>query len=163
MNPATESIQGSQWWTDYQVVSYKLQSKRGTSQQYKNMIDTCHSAGVKVIAGISPSTLVTFSVLTFVLQTSYSTIWPAPTPALVLQAPVRSHSVPNIFISSYLQSSAFTHYDYPGIYQGGDFHHCGTPGDDITDWNDRSQVQNCELANLAESVSLRNRPYFLKS
>lgn len=64
VNPATESIQGSEWWTDYQVVSYKLQSKRGTVQQYKNMVDTCHSAGVKVIAGISTSSLVTPRTLT---------------------------------------------------------------------------------------------------
>jgi glycosidase len=49
-----------------------------------------------------------------------------------------------------IAGSSFTHYNYPGIYQGQDFHHCGTPGDDITDWNDRSQVQNCELANLAD-------------
>ena len=53
VNPAAEHIQGSQWWTDYQVVSYKLQSKRGTPQQYQNMINTCHAAGVKVIAGMS--------------------------------------------------------------------------------------------------------------
>ena len=50
-NPAAEHIQGGPWWTDYQVVSYKLQSKRGTPDQYKNMVDTCHAAGVKVIAG----------------------------------------------------------------------------------------------------------------
>jgi len=46
----------------------------------------------------------------------------------------------------------FSHYDYPGIYQIQDFHHCGTSGDDIQDWGDRFQVQNCELSNLAECV-----------
>lgn len=50
------------------------------------------------------------------------------------------------------RSTGFTHYNYPGIYQSQDFHYCGTPGDDIQDWSNRTQVQFCELANLAECV-----------
>ena len=61
--------------------------------------------------------------------------------------------------------SSFTHYNYPGIYQTQvrrasifaylcphvqDFHHCGSSGDDIQNYNDAYQVQNCELVNLAE-------------
>ncbi|KAF9045781.1 glycoside hydrolase [Hymenopellis radicata] len=47
--------------------------------------------------------------------------------------------------------SSFTHYDYPGIYQTQDFHHCGlTNGDDIVDYSSRAQVQTCELVNLAD-------------
>ncbi len=47
--------------------------------------------------------------------------------------------------------SAWTHYDYPGTYQVQDFHHCGRNGnDDIVNYNDRYEVQNCELANLAD-------------
>jgi hypothetical protein len=47
--------------------------------------------------------------------------------------------------------STFTHYDYPGIYQTQDFHHCGlTDGDDIVDYTSQAQVQTCELVNLAE-------------
>jgi alpha-amylase len=47
--------------------------------------------------------------------------------------------------------STWTHYDYPGIYQTQDFHHCGRNGnDDIVNYNDRYEVQNCELANLAD-------------
>ncbi|KAL5532385.1 hypothetical protein ACEPAF_5955 [Sanghuangporus sanghuang] len=49
-SPAQEHVQGDQWWTDYQPVSYILTSKRGNRDQYQNMIDTCHAAGVKVIA-----------------------------------------------------------------------------------------------------------------
>lgn len=48
-------ISGDQWWTDYQPVSYTLTSKRGDRAQYQNMIETCHAAGVKVIAGVSNS------------------------------------------------------------------------------------------------------------
>ena len=53
VSPAQEHVQGSEWWTDYQPVSYILTSKRGDQAQYKAMIDTCHAAGVKVIAGQS--------------------------------------------------------------------------------------------------------------
>ncbi|KAK7047174.1 hypothetical protein VNI00_006840 [Paramarasmius palmivorus] len=47
--------------------------------------------------------------------------------------------------------SSFTHYNYPGIYQNQDFHHCGLePGDDIQDYSNRVEVQTCELVNLAD-------------
>jgi alpha-amylase len=47
--------------------------------------------------------------------------------------------------------SAYTHYDYPGIYQTQDFHHCGRNGnDDIANWTDRFEVQNCELVDLSD-------------
>ncbi|KAF5329512.1 hypothetical protein D9619_009322 [Psilocybe cf. subviscida] len=47
--------------------------------------------------------------------------------------------------------SSFTHYNYPGIYQNQDFHHCGLePGDDIVNYTNRLEVQTCELENLAD-------------
>ncbi|PPR08271.1 hypothetical protein CVT24_001111 [Panaeolus cyanescens] len=47
--------------------------------------------------------------------------------------------------------SSFTHYDYPGIYQNQDIHHCGLePGDDIVNFSNREEVQTCELENLAD-------------
>ncbi|MEV6800591.1 alpha-amylase family protein [Micromonospora rifamycinica] len=47
--------------------------------------------------------------------------------------------------------SSYGHYDYPGIYQTQDFHHCGrNGGDDIANYQDRYEVQNCELVNLAD-------------
>jgi 1,4-alpha-glucan branching enzyme len=45
----TESIPGWQWWTSYQIVSYNLQSKRGSRDEFRAMVDKCHSAGVKVL------------------------------------------------------------------------------------------------------------------
>ena len=53
VSPPAEHIQGSQWWTDYQPVSYILTSKRGNRSQFANMITTCHAAGVNVIVGAS--------------------------------------------------------------------------------------------------------------
>lgn len=56
VSPPAEHITGPEWWTDYQPVSYTLTSKRGDRAQFSNMINACHAAGVKVIAGtIIPS------------------------------------------------------------------------------------------------------------
>ena len=47
--------------------------------------------------------------------------------------------------------STFGEYDYPGLYDYDDFHHCGlTEGDEIRDWEDPTQVRTCELVNLAD-------------
>ncbi|KAF5379275.1 hypothetical protein D9757_010696 [Collybiopsis confluens] len=49
-SPPQEHISGTQWWTDYQPVSYTLTSKRGNRAQFQSMIQACHDAGVLVIA-----------------------------------------------------------------------------------------------------------------
>ena len=49
-SPPQEHIQGDAWWTNYQPVSYKVESRFGTREQFKAMVDACHAAGVKVIA-----------------------------------------------------------------------------------------------------------------
>ncbi len=47
--------------------------------------------------------------------------------------------------------STYTPYTYPGLYQSQDFHNCGRYGDnDIRNYSDRWEVQNCELVNLAD-------------
>ncbi|MER7396385.1 alpha-amylase family protein [Streptomyces sp. NPDC000151] len=50
VSPATEHIQGGQWWTSYQPVSYRIAGRLGDRTAFKNMIDACHTAGVKVVA-----------------------------------------------------------------------------------------------------------------
>ncbi|CAL9371643.1 Alpha-amylase [Streptomyces sp. enrichment culture] len=50
VSPPNERVQGPQWWTAYQPVSYKISTKLGDRNAFKNMIDTCHAAGVKVVA-----------------------------------------------------------------------------------------------------------------
>ncbi|KAF9489177.1 glycoside hydrolase [Pleurotus eryngii] len=115
VSPPAEHIQGSQWWTDYQPVSYTLNSKRGNRSQFANMVSTCHSAGVKVIADT-----------------------------------VFNHMA-GVESGTGVGGSSFTHYNYPGIYQTQDFHHCGLePGDDIVNYSNRLEVQTCELVNLAD-------------
>jgi alpha-amylase len=41
-------------------------------------------------------------------------------------------------------------YDYPGLYTEADFHHCKSPSGGIEDWNDLTQVQECELLGLSD-------------
>ncbi|KAI0635064.1 glycoside hydrolase [Trametes polyzona] len=115
VSPPQEHIQGSQWWTDYQPVSYTLTSKRGDRTAFKNMIDTCHAAGVGVIV---------------------DTIF---------------NHMAGVDSGTGVAGSSFTHYNYPGIYQVQDFHHCGLePGDDIVNYDNAVEVQTCELVNLAD-------------
>ncbi|OAG04271.1 alpha-amylase-domain-containing protein [Paraphaeosphaeria sporulosa] len=52
VSPPAEHIQGSQWWTSYQPVSYKLAGRLGDRGFFLNMVKTCHSAGVRVIIDI---------------------------------------------------------------------------------------------------------------
>jgi alpha-amylase len=48
--------------------------------------------------------------------------------------------------------SPYSHYNYPAVpYGTNDFHHCGRNGnDDIVNWGDRWEVQNCELVDLSD-------------
>ncbi|MFF9587382.1 carbohydrate-binding module family 20 domain-containing protein [Streptomyces achromogenes] len=50
VSPPNEHIQGPSWWTSYQPVSYKIGTKLGNRSDFKSMVDTCHTAGVKVVA-----------------------------------------------------------------------------------------------------------------
>ncbi|ROQ98337.1 alpha-amylase [Streptomyces sp. 2132.2] len=50
VSPPQEHIQGPQWWTSYQPVSYKIAGRLGDRAAFKAMVDTCHAAGVKVVA-----------------------------------------------------------------------------------------------------------------
>jgi len=49
VSPPQEHVQGSQWWTSYQPVSYRIESKLGTRAQFSSMVATCRSAGVEVV------------------------------------------------------------------------------------------------------------------
>ena len=51
MSPPQEDVQGNQWWTRYQPVSYKLTSRSGTErEEFAKMVETCtNKHGVKII------------------------------------------------------------------------------------------------------------------
>ncbi len=117
-SPPQEHVLGAQWWTSYQPVSYRVESRLGTRAQFAAMVDACHAAGVDVVADA-----------------------------------VLNHMTGQDVPGTGWAGSAYEHLDYPGIYSdtGGDFHHCGlTPGDDIADYDDPTQVRRCELVNLAD-------------
>ncbi|MFF8876438.1 alpha-amylase [Streptomyces flaveolus] len=50
VSPPAEHIQGGQWWTSYQPVSYRIAGRLGDRAAFQNMVNTCHAAGVKVVA-----------------------------------------------------------------------------------------------------------------
>ncbi|MGX1884738.1 carbohydrate-binding module family 20 domain-containing protein [Streptomyces sp. NPDC055287] len=50
VSPPQEHIQGGQWWTSYQPVSYRIAGRLGDRTAFANMVSACHAAGVKVIA-----------------------------------------------------------------------------------------------------------------
>jgi alpha-amylase len=122
-SPPQEHITGSAWWTAYQPVSYRIESRLGTRDQFASMVSTCHAAGVKVVADAVINHMTG--------QDAPGTGWsPAET-----------------------TGSSYDHYDYPGLYSdaNGDFHHCGlSPSDDIGDYSSQGEVQTCELVNLAD-------------
>lgn len=48
VSPPMEHIQGGQWWTRYQPVSYKLESRSGNRQQFIDMVNRCKAVGVHI-------------------------------------------------------------------------------------------------------------------
>lgn len=50
VSPPQDHIKGDQWWTSYQPVRYKLNSKLGTEDEFKKMITTCKASGIGIIA-----------------------------------------------------------------------------------------------------------------
>ncbi|KUF17065.1 glycosidase [Streptomyces silvensis] len=49
VSPPQEHVQGGQWWTSYQPVSYRIAGRLGDRAAFEDMVDTCHAAGVKVV------------------------------------------------------------------------------------------------------------------
>ncbi len=50
VSPAQEHVKGGQWWTRYQPVSYRLESRGGSRAQFEDMVRRCGAAGVDVYA-----------------------------------------------------------------------------------------------------------------
>ncbi|MER8194123.1 carbohydrate-binding module family 20 domain-containing protein [Streptomyces microflavus] len=110
VSPPQEHIQGGQWWTSYQPVSYKIAGRLGDRAAFSAMVNTCHSAGVKVVA----------------------------------DSVINHMSAGN---GTGTGGSSYTKYDYPGLYSVNDVNDCQAQ---ITNYNDRGNVQNCELVGLAD-------------
>ncbi|GAA2559589.1 carbohydrate-binding module family 20 domain-containing protein [Streptomyces levis] len=110
VSPPAEHIQGPQWWTSYQPVSYRIAGRLGDRAAFQNMVNTCHAAGVKVVVDT-----------------------------------VINHMSAGSGTGT--GGSSYTKYDYPGLYSSYDFDNCTAQ---ITNYQDRGNVQNCELVGLAD-------------
>ncbi|MFF1893816.1 carbohydrate-binding module family 20 domain-containing protein [Streptomyces sp. NPDC058228] len=110
VSPPQEHVQGSQWWTSYQPVSYKIAGRLGDRTAFAAMVSTCHSAGVKVVAD---------SVINHMSAGS----------------------------GTGTGGSSYTKYNYPGLYSSFDMDDCTAQ---ISNYQDRANVQNCELVGLAD-------------
>ena len=49
-SPPQEHIQGQAWWTVYQPVSYQIESRFGSREQFANMVSSCAEHDVAIIA-----------------------------------------------------------------------------------------------------------------
>ncbi|MGX4692561.1 alpha-amylase [Streptomyces sp. JNUCC 63] len=110
VSPPAEHVQGPQWWTSYQPVSYRIAGRLGDRAAFQNMVNTCHSAGVKVVVDT-----------------------------------VINHMSAGSGTGT--GGSSYTKYDYPGLYSVYDFDDCTAQ---ITNYQDRWNVQHCELVGLAD-------------
>ena len=110
VSPPQEHIQGSQWWTSYQPVSYRIAGRLGDRAAFANMVNTCHASGVKVVAD---------SVINHMSAGS----------------------------GTGTGGSSYTKYTYPGLYSSPDMDNCTSQ---VNDYQDRGNVQNCELVGLAD-------------
>lgn len=112
-------MQGFPWYQRYQPVSYRLESRGGTREEFVSMVRRCDEAGVKVIVDI---------VINHMAETIKN------------GQPGRGHA-----------GTPYDRYSFPGLWSPWDFHHCGRYGDDvIQNYQDRWEVQNCELLGLSD-------------
>ncbi|MEU2158632.1 carbohydrate-binding module family 20 domain-containing protein [Streptomyces sp. NPDC019396] len=110
VSPPQEHIQGGQWWTSYQPVSYRIAGRLGDRAAFSAMVGACHAAGVKVVADT-----------------------------------VINHMAAGSGTGT--GGSPYTKYGYPGLYSSRDMDDCTAQ---ITNYQDRANVQNCELVQLAD-------------
>ena len=108
VSPPNEHIQGSQWWTRYQPVSYQLKSRGGTRAQFIDMVNRCKAVGVNIYVD---------AVINHMANGS----------------------------GTGTAGSTYGNKAYP-IYSPQDFHNTCA----INDYNNRWQVQNCELVSLPD-------------
>jgi alpha-amylase len=109
------------WWDVYQPVGYDLNSRFGTKDEFAAMVTACHAAGVKVYVD-----------------------------AVINHMTGGQSSTAGYGGATY---TADRHFPDAG-YTPGDFHaypvDCPTSDGQISDYNDVTQVQNCNLLGLSD-------------
>ncbi|MDA0685049.1 MAG: alpha-amylase family protein [Bacteroidetes bacterium] len=125
ISPPAENhvIGGRPWYERYQPVSYQLESRSGTREQFADMVSRCHAAGVEIIADVLFNHMADGDLEHESLQ----------------------------FSGVGTNGTEFGPYDYPGLYTDADFHHCSLTADGtIQDWDDTRQLRECELVGLSD-------------
>jgi alpha-amylase len=108
VSPPNEHIQGGQWWTRYQPVSYKIESRSGNRAQFVDMVNRCKAVGVEIYVDA-----------------------------------VLNHMAAGSGTGT--AGSTYGNKSFPN-FGPQDFHDTCA----ITDYNNRWQVQNCELVGLTD-------------
>lgn len=108
VSPPNEHIQGSQWWTRYQPVSYQLESRGGNRGQFIDMVNRCKTVGVDIYVD---------AVINHMANGS----------------------------GTGTAGSSYGNKSYPN-FSAQDFHNTCN----INDYNNRWEVQNCELVSLPD-------------
>ena len=106
VSPPQEHVEGPQWWTRYQPVSYELISRGGNREQFVDMVARCRAVGVDIYVDAVINHMTGF--------VNNITGEPGGTG---------------------VGGTQYGEYEYPGLYGYDDFHHCGrNDGDDIVDF-----------------------------
>jgi len=66
VSPPQEHINQGQWWVQYQPVSYRIESRLGSREEFKDMVSRCNRVGVDIIAD---------AVINHMSGSSYGTGW----------------------------------------------------------------------------------------
>ncbi len=72
ISPPNEHITGPAWWTRYQPVSYKLESRSGTRAEFADMVTRCADAGVGIYADAITNHMAGFEAGSGVAGSAYS-------------------------------------------------------------------------------------------
>jgi alpha-amylase len=111
------------WWEIYQPVGYDLGSRMGTEAQFRSMVTACHDAGVKVYVD-----------------------------AVINHMSGTDQTSTDSYGGDAFNVSSRSYGQVP--YTSADFHaypaNCPNSNLAINDWNNQTQVQECDLENLAD-------------
>lgn len=110
------------WWERYQPVSYKLNTRSGTEQQFQDMVNRCNAVGVRIYCDM--------------VLNHMTGDWPSGTPAT-------GGSSFNTGSKDY-PAVPYSTYDFNGRDK------CSTSSGSIENYGDANQVRNCQLVGLKD-------------
>lgn len=144
ISPPQESVQGTQWWTVYQPVSYKLNSRFGTEDELKSMIKQCNAAGVDVIADVVLNHTTGHDVSWVDDQYGVDgTAYNGSYGRYPSMDPYAEGGAQGLY--QYQESGNNHQYGLPS----GDFHTCkSNVSDNISDYSNADEVWNCRLSTM---------------